>query len=770
MLKNIVLSIFTLALTIPYIMPKCFFLIVLLLSIIFSGLCSEKTDSLIHISNLQSGKKLLYTNLKIAEEFAYGNNGDTILFYATKCNRQASVLNDSIALLKSKLFWCSGLYSNKKYQESLQKLEEAFYLSNKLNRSKEKLQALYLQSRNYQGLHRYDLAIKSFISGYKFSLDLIKTKQTNVAENYFSANLKQLSYTYWYASKLNEGIQFFLDNIKQNSDLNDRLLRHFYSNISFLYNRGIDFSKAEAYLLKAAKISKESKNSDFIYMDQAYLGALYSNIGETNKAINHYQNALQIAKKENDIFKISYILQNLGLCYDIAGDLKKGVDMIFDGIKFFIEKEDTKATAKAYQQLGRLMIKWHNYKDADKYLHKAIKLHKHEGLYTQTTIDYVNLSISKIQQQDKDSSAFYLDILKKISTKYDIKNAISSYYLSKSYTYLHFENNPEKALKTITKGNQIASQINSKALKTYGQKLLGEYYLSIHNSTQAKNHFITAWKNHSKLSMIKDQVEIAKALSQTYSNINKTDSALFFLKKADSLNYKLHHREDVLLLYKKDNDFAIQMAKREKDKLTKENKKLFNRIILIRTFYILLSLLVISLLMIYIRKRNKKLKLEIHTKTSEHKKLIKQSEIDKSTIEKTQLLIEKKENIISELKEKLLSNKSDFESKEEFNEAQALLNTKLATEEDWEKYMQLFTKRNPCFIPELKKRYPALTRNEHKIFTLLKLGLSTREMAGILMISPSSVNTARYRLRKKLNLKANEKLEDVIEDLVNVKC
>ncbi len=35
-------------------------------------------------------------------------------------------------------------------------------------------------------------------------------------------------------------------------------------------------------------------------------------------------------------------------------------------------------------------------------------------------------------------------------------------------------------------------------------------------------------------------------------------------------------------------------------------------------------------------------------------------------------------------------------------------------------------------------------------------------MAGILMISPSSVNTARYRLRKKLNLATSEKLEDVV--------
>ncbi|MGZ2370309.1 hypothetical protein ACXR6G_11015 [Ancylomarina sp. YFZ004] len=39
--------------------------------------------------------------------------------------------------------------------------------------------------------------------------------------------------------------------------------------------------------------------------------------------------------------------------------------MIFDGIKLFIENGDKKASAKGYQQLGRLMIKWHNFKDAD---------------------------------------------------------------------------------------------------------------------------------------------------------------------------------------------------------------------------------------------------------------------------------------------------------------------------------------------------------------------------------------------------------------------
>jgi tetratricopeptide (TPR) repeat protein len=238
-----------------------------------------------------------------------------------------------------------------------------------------------------------------------------------VASKYFDAIVRQLTYTYWYANQLNEGIIYLDSCISKETELPNHLHRVYFANIAFLYNMGVDFSKAEFYLLKAAEISNKYNDLDQIYMDQSYLGALYSNIGKFEKAILHYEKALKIAKNSNDDNKISYIIQNLGHCYDSNGNLQKGVEMIFDGISRAIEKKDNLAIAKAYQQLGRLMIRWHNYKDADKYLHTSLKINKKENHKFHIVNDYINLVVSKIHQSSKDSVDYYLNIFTSVPLK-----------------------------------------------------------------------------------------------------------------------------------------------------------------------------------------------------------------------------------------------------------------------------------------------------------------------------------------------------------------
>ena len=62
------------------------------------------------------------------------------------------------------------------------------------------------------------------------------------------------------------------------------------------------------------------------------------------------------------------------------------------------------------------------------------------------------------------------------------------------------------------------------------------------------------------------------------------------------------------------------------------------------------------------------------------------------------------------------------------------------------------------FETELLFQYPQLTTYDVKLCKMLLDGLSSKEIAVHLNISAASVNTARYRLRKKLNLKTNADL------------
>ena len=65
---------------------------------------------------------------------------------------------------------------------------------------------------------------------------------------------------------------------------------------------------------------------------------------------------------------------------------------------------------------------------------------------------------------------------------------------------------------------------------------------------------------------------------------------------------------------------------------------------------------------------------------------------------------------------------------------------------------------NNSFFRNLERKYPGLTDNEKKLCSLLRLKLSSKEIASILNITPKSVEVNRYRLRKKMKIGKNEKL------------
>jgi DNA-binding CsgD family transcriptional regulator len=62
------------------------------------------------------------------------------------------------------------------------------------------------------------------------------------------------------------------------------------------------------------------------------------------------------------------------------------------------------------------------------------------------------------------------------------------------------------------------------------------------------------------------------------------------------------------------------------------------------------------------------------------------------------------------------------------------------------------------FFKKLKEKFPGLSANDLRWCAYLKIGLNSKEIADILNIQPSSAYISRSRLRKKLNLDADEDL------------
>jgi len=109
----------------------------------------------------------------------------------------------------------------------------------------------------------------------------------------------------------------------------------------------------------------------------------------------------------------------------------------------------------------------------------------------------------------------------------------------------------------------------------------------------------------------------------------------------------------------------------------------------------------------------------------------------------------KKINLIHGIKNKQLSSS--------LSEIEKELTSKIKNEA-WNDFSNHFKNVFPNFNKNLSTKFPELTPAEVKLASLLRLKLSTKEIASLIFITPESVKTARNRLRKKLKLSPQENL------------
>ena len=118
----------------------------------------------------------------------------------------------------------------------------------------------------------------------------------------------------------------------------------------------------------------------------------------------------------------------------------------------------------------------------------------------------------------------------------------------------------------------------------------------------------------------------------------------------------------------------------------------------------------------------------------------------------------KKNEVLHKIKKELNKSKLDASNKG----AIELIDTNMNNAKDWKFFKQAFNNADKDFLDKIKDAHPDLTPNDLKFCAYLRLNLSSKEIAPLLNISVKSVETKRYRLRKRLNLEHDDSLVNYI--------
>ncbi len=165
-----------------------------------------------------------------------------------------------------------------------------------------------------------------------------------------------------------------------------------------------------------------------------------------------------------------------------------------------------------------------------------------------------------------------------------------------------------------------------------------------------------------------------------------------------------------------------------------------------------------------------KLKLSIEQqKIKEDNTHLEQDLIDKSKeLANYTLLLSKRKEAFQELNNDLRQLKELVKSSESKNKIIQIFK-KLNQNKIGDKYLEIFDvnfeRVHTEFFKELKRINPSYSKRELRLCALIKMNLTNKEISHILNISTRGVETARYRIRKKLNLPASESLTLFLENL-----
>ena len=125
------------------------------------------------------------------------------------------------------------------------------------------------------------------------------------------------------------------------------------------------------------------------------------------------------------------------------------------------------------------------------------------------------------------------------------------------------------------------------------------------------------------------------------------------------------------------------------------------------------------------------------------------------------LQLARKNEFLNELENevKLLKTNVDGSVNKASAQISKLIKRDASADQQWEQFSAEFGSLHKGFLDALIGKYGSFTKSEIRLISLMKMNLSSKDIADTLNISSDGIKKARYRLRKKLNLSSDEDIQ-----------
>jgi len=498
-----------------------------------------------------------------------------------------------------------------------------------------------------------------------------------------------------------------------------------------------------AELQHTLELSKSYPDSAFLILKRLYHDALLSNnkrtigiclkqMGEICYSQGHYSQALEYHQQANRIFSqlnektlLADNYNDLGIIYYQNMDRKASRKQYDQSMRLYQTLNNKIGLGETYGNIGHLYEKQQRYDSAFYYQRKALTAYStadHKGGMAKI---YENLGSIFEDLAQYDSARVYFD--KSLVLYKTVNNQVSSI--------------------------EVINNIGDILRKT------GDYTAGLVYSRQALQMSVETKNEYQQASAYRD---IAKSMNL----LGKNDSAYHYMELS---------RKYLLNIYSDQNNRQMSFLQiiydtdKKNDEIARlENAHKLNVIISIAVVVVVLLLVLMGLLTI----SRQRLKLRENTAIADKNKqinLAQQEQLELKSRELTthtlQVIQHNQflESMRSKLDEMISDEKRD--QKKQLQQLVRQISQNINHDQQWKDFTMVFEQLHQSFFDRLKSYCDDLTVNDRRLIALLKMNMSSKDMAAIFGISQDSLRVSRYRLRKKLNVPEGDNLSSFIQTI-----
>jgi tetratricopeptide (TPR) repeat protein len=480
----------------------------------------------------------------------------------------------------------------------------------------------------------------------------------------------------------------------------------------------------------------ETADPALIAQKHRQLGAYFDSSGVFTEAVEQYNRALEALKTRPGDTLLVLLKNNIGQVHLALNNFDLAAQYFREALA------DAQRLKQAYGQAVSKSLLGHCFEKKGEYL-EALNLQKEslalfESLRDSAGIAAVNENIGSI----------YEDL-----AQYDL--AFDFYW--KAYLFYRQNDTPEKV-----------NILNN----------LGDIHRKKGNLPEAIRYTQQALELAERIKDY-DRLESAhKDLSKAYAALGDFQKAHQHLLNAGEYEELLQERQTANQLKKLQIIYDTQKKEAQIQLLEEQNRlNAANQRLLYLAFGLVAAIFAVFYYFSFKKRKERwrvteleqrALTAELEKKAIEEQNLQQEIQLKTASLSRYSLHISQKNKMLLDLSETLkkMARRKGLDFSAKIKELAREIDANLHEESEWEEFISYFNEIHPEFTQKLTALAPEpLTPAELRLCVLLRLNLSSKEIASILRITPDSVRVARYRLRKKLPIGAGEDLVNFLLEL-----